>query len=235
VLSAAETLKMVRFVAFGADEPRRRPSVGRGERLFAATTAALVIAASAYWVGTRSAREQGVASGPPAAADQPPSMPLPRVAVEQPLPVAPTTKPSTPLPVHPATADAERSPPATRNAKNPPVMAHRKSPDVAEGLKRPAAPHTTASQKEIVRIGRFVTDKDAEKGWADVLQRWPDMWRLSAVPVQIESLRNGKTYYRLQVTTPSRAYSEVVCKRAHDLDQSCTVMGAAQVGSEGPF
>jgi len=78
----------------------------------------------------------------------------------------------------------------------------------------------------LVRIGRFTTPGEAEKGWATVLRQYPGMQRLPSVAVPIKSLRDGHTYYRLQVGTSSQAHSKVVCERVRDMDQSCAVIGS---------
>ena len=84
----------------------------------------------------------------------------------------------------------------------------------------------------LVRIGHFATVGEAQKGWEAVLRQYPGMQRLRSVPIAIKSLRDGHTYYRLQVGTTSTAHSDVLCQRARDMDQSCTVIGSDEGSGE---
>jgi len=51
------------------------------------------------------------------------------------------------------------------------------------------------------------------------------MKKIPALVVPVASLRNGKTYYRLQMGTSSQAHSEVLCQRMRIIGQSCVVVG----------
>ena len=56
---------------------------------------------------------------------------------------------------------------------------------------------------------------------------YPGMRRLQAVTTDIPSMRNGRTYYRLQFGTTSQAHSEVLCQRMKVIGQSCVVVDLA--------
>ena len=250
MLGGADALKMVRFAAFAADsltapyEPRRRLMKRKGELLAAAAAGTVVIAGSSYWIGMRSVRAGATVDRAVVASDGSRPMHVPKPIVTKLAPVAtpgnrfilqPDDKLQTADSV--AVRDPVQAPPANddlnsgRNVsvKAAEAAAPRKSSDSDP---RSAAPKVQAVSDQMVRIGRFATQSDAESGWAMVLHKWPGMHSLSVVPVPIKSLRDGNTYYRLQVGTTSRAHSEVVCQRAHDLDQSCTVIGADENSGE---
>ena len=59
-------------------------------------------------------------------------------------------------------------------------------------------------------------NRDIEELGARIVHQWPGMQGLSTAAVAIQSLRDGRTYYRVQVSTTSPAHSEVVCQRARD-------------------
>jgi hypothetical protein len=262
VLGGADALKMVRFAAFAADsliaphEPRRRLIERKGELLAAATAAVVMIAGSSYWIGMRSARLEAVDRAV-AAFDRSRAMQVPQPVVTQPAPVttptiSPTSQPDETL-VAPDSVPAQKPQQASAaneqlssagmaraTAAQASVTGKSSEADPNRGSSaqketqtpRKAAEKATALSDQMVRIGRFATQSDAKNGWATVLHKWPGMQGLAVVPVPINSLRDGKTYYRLQVGTTSRAHSEVVCQRAHDLDQSCTVIGSDEKSGE---
>lgn len=245
MLSGTDAWKMVRFVAIGGDEPRQRLNGRKGKLLFAATTAILVIAASSYWIGVQSAR-QGTTDAAPvpsieqpgatavAARMQPTSSEMPSIKSPDRHPRAAGSD-AVQKKVRPAIGSRKsRIALATRHAGSSHPMPSRNPRDTRTDSKRTALGATPATY-EMVRIGRFDSNEQAQREWTDVLRRWPDMRRLSVVPVQIKSLRDGKTYYRLQLGTSSRAHSEVVCKRAHDLDQSCSIIAAEEDSRESPL
>jgi len=79
----------------------------------------------------------------------------------------------------------------------------------------------------MVRIGTYRTRSDAKRAWARLVKLYPGMKRLQAVTTDIPSLRNGRTYYRLQFGTTSQAHSEVLCQRMKLVGQSCVVVDLA--------
>jgi hypothetical protein len=52
--------------------------------------------------------------------------------------------------------------------------------------------------------------------------------------VPVQSLRNGRTYYRLQMGTTSQAHSEVLCQRMRMIGQSCVVIEVYNRGQAEP-
>ena len=299
VLSGADALKMIRFVAFGGYEPTPRLIIHRAPLLVAAAIATLVIGISSYWGGIRSA-EIGAENGPAPVFGELDSMPVGQSAREQEPAAAPSFSgpdhsagttglpakmqppaavgrgavrdgPSTvfgevnSMPIRQGAAEPKSpvvspTPDSDRNAggvgqtakMRPPAAIGQRAVRGAEpskasgastpgasaaatGLKQASASRPAARAGEMVRIGRFNSDEEAQKAWSNLSKAWPDARTLSVVPVRIKSLRDGKTYYRMQVITTSRSHSEILCKRVHDLDQSCTVIGAEEYGAEGPF
>ena len=77
----------------------------------------------------------------------------------------------------------------------------------------------------MVRIGTFASARQAKRGWWKVVGTYPGMKRIPALVVPVQSLRNGQTYYRLQMGTTSQAHSEVLCQRMRIVGQSCVVIG----------
>jgi hypothetical protein len=83
-----------------------------------------------------------------------------------------------------------------------------------------------------VRIGSFASEREAREGWTKALRRHPGMQTLPLHIVEGQSLRDGRTFYRLQVGTSSQAHSEVICQRMRAVAQSCVVVGAEEVSSQ---
>lgn len=81
-----------------------------------------------------------------------------------------------------------------------------------------------------VRIGTYASRLQAKRAWAKLVRVYPGMRRLKAVVAPAPSVRNGKTYYRLQFGTTSHAHSAVLCQRMRIVGQSCVVVGAPQSG-----
>lgn len=76
-----------------------------------------------------------------------------------------------------------------------------------------------------VRIGAFSSRLQAKRGWGQLVRTYPGMGRLKAVVVPSPSLRDGRTYYRLQFGTTSQAHSAVLCQWMRRIAQSCIVIG----------
>jgi len=85
----------------------------------------------------------------------------------------------------------------------------------------------------MVRIGTYRTRSEAKRAWAKLVKVYPGMRRLKAVTTDIPSLRNGRTYYRLQFGTTSQAHSEVLCQRMRTIGQSCVVVDLAGARERG--
>ncbi len=78
----------------------------------------------------------------------------------------------------------------------------------------------------VARIGTFSSRVQAKRAWWRIVRVYPGIRRLNATVVSAQSLRNGRTYYRLQFGTTSQAHSTVLCQRMRIVGQSCVVVGA---------
>ena len=79
----------------------------------------------------------------------------------------------------------------------------------------------------MVRVGTYASLQQGKQAWSRLARLYPGMRRLPAVVTDIASLRNGRTYYRLQIGTTSQAHSEVLCQRMKAIGQSCVVVDVA--------
>jgi hypothetical protein len=77
---------------------------------------------------------------------------------------------------------------------------------------------------KMVRVGTYSSLSEGKRAWSRLARVYPAMKKLPAVVTDIPSLRNGKTYYRLQIGTTSQAHSEVLCQRMRTIGQSCVVV-----------
>jgi hypothetical protein len=166
--------------------------------------------------------------------------PAPEVEpVAQPAPVA------IPKPEPPRTVKAESSPRSAPKAgtsrrtaaKSKTAPAVRKSRARSAPVKKKAATRPSprlqawpSSQSagaygRMVRVGTFDSRRQAKQGWARIVRVYPGMRGLNAVVVPSPSLRNGRTFYRLQFGTTSQAHSTVLCQRMRIVGQSCVVVG----------
>jgi len=84
----------------------------------------------------------------------------------------------------------------------------------------------------LIRIGRYLSEEEAAKGLEEAVRHYPGMHKLQSLAVAIKSLRDGHTYYRLQVATGSEAQSEVLCERVRELHQNCTIIGSNEPSGE---
>jgi hypothetical protein len=87
------------------------------------------------------------------------------------------------------------------------------------------ADQSAGAYGRVVRVGTFYSRRQAKQGWARIVRVYPGMRRLRAVVVGNPSLRNGRTFYRLQFGTTSQAHSEVLCQRMRVVGQSCVTVG----------
>lgn len=210
------------------DRPKRSR---RGPSLVAlALLAAVLIAAASYWLGMQTA--PGDDSAPIA----------PSTTIELPEPIV--GKPEV-MPTEPTVADAEPQRQAIPEAEPQRIAPtiERRAPVRAKHRVTARKPATaTAAPKKatlkfwpvrevdgaagrMVRIGTFATPRKAKKGWWKVVGTYPGMRRIQTLVVPVRSLRNGQTYYRLQMGTTSHAHSEVLCQRMRVVGQSCVVIG----------
>lgn len=105
------------------------------------------------------------------------------------------------------------------------------APQVRPSVARPApltlwpADVSAGASGRVVRIGTFPSRLGAKRAWSRIIRVYPGMTRLKAVVVSVPSIRNGRTYYRLQFGTTSQAHSAVLCQRMRIVGQSCVVVG----------
>ena len=80
------------------------------------------------------------------------------------------------------------------------------------------------SAGRLVHVGTFSTRRQAKRGWNALMRINPALQRLPALVVPVQSKRNNKTYYRLQMGTTSQAHSVILCQRLRMIGQSCIVL-----------
>ncbi len=236
-------------------KPRRGGGGTSASLLAWALFATLLIAAVSYWMGVKSVTEPdafdlGVPSPPAATVRLPePAVVAPPVQEVRPVPV-PEVKPvaepapvavAKPAPVRVAKPEPRRraaakakAPPAARKprARPAPVKKEAVAPAPARLQAWPAIQSAGASGR-MVRVGTFYSRRQAKQGWARIVRVYPGMRTLKAVVAPSPSLRNGRTFYRLQFGTTSQAHSTVLCQRMRVVGQSCVVVGlpASQPGA----
>lgn len=234
---------------------RRRP--GSSTSLLAwAVVATLLVAGVSYWMGMKSVTEPDAfdfgAPSPPAATVRLPEPVVvpPRVQEVKPAPapeVEPVPAPAPvaipkPEPVRAAKAQSSRraaakpkAAAAARKARARPAPVKKKA--VA---RRPArlqawpASQSAGASGRMVRVGTFSSRRQAKQGWARIVRVYPGIRNLKAVVAPSPSLRNGRTFYRLQFGTTSQAHSTVLCQRMRIVGQSCVVVGLPPRSSTAP-
>jgi hypothetical protein len=227
-----------------AVRPRRRQRRVRGRRLGQwvgwAVAALLMIAGAAYWLGIRTAGDVAANSDserlaapvtvplpPPRAA---PEFQAPQVVIEpapqvEPVAAPPPVKIQSAPKSRPVTVRRARPRASTASKASKPAKAARASPARAAppAVLWPVRVEAGASGR-MVRIGAFATRLQAKRGWSRIMRFYPGMKRLPTLVVAQPSLRNRRTYYRLQMGTTSQAHSEVLCQRMRTIAQSCVVV-----------
>ena len=209
------------------DEPRP-PKRGSSELLGWAVAAVVLVAGASYWMGVNSFRQpdnrQSTAQTTvplPQARTAGPSQP--QVRPERMAEVEPVIAPPIPVIEEPRAPIKTRPAPAARASEAP----ARKG--VATAKANPLAPWPArvvdGASGRLVRIGAFSSSHQAKKGWWAIVRVNPALERLPAVVIPVQSLRNGRVYYRLQMGTTSQAHSEVLCQRMRMIGQSCVVIG----------
>lgn len=212
------------------EAPRRRVSAGGA---LAIALLILGVAALSYWLGTKSwslfpDRETGVADRPTRLRNAAPAESEPEMLNE------PAVEPE-PIPVDPVAAvtDAVRpAAPARSVRRKAPAKA---SPEKADDEKKvESSPRTPWPVREVegsagrlVQVGTFSTRRQAKRGWNALMRVNPSLQRLPAMVVPVQSKRDGKVYYRLQMGTTSQAHSVVLCQKLRMIGQSCIVTGEA--------
>ena len=217
---------------------------GLGAMLGWGLGATALVGALSFWVGMNAP----LPSWPGGAETQPEAtVRLPEPAPADPIVEDPQAMPQVapvaePAPVVPPRAEDVRP---ARDVARPPARKHRiRTATVTDArlkavVKKQAAPpkpkvpelHTpwesAGASGRMVRIGTYRTRAEAKKAWTRLVKVYPGMRRLRAVTTDIPSLRNGRTYYRLQFGTSSQAHSEVLCQRMRTIGQSCVVVDLA--------
>ena len=218
--------------------------------LFWAFVAIVLVAGIAYWLGMKSVRDPDefadilgrappvatqapaeianrTAPAPPARQVQAPGLPdVSPVAEPRPVPIpgvdrARPAEPKTKLRVVPRAKTPEPNTEPRAAAAAPatkPVVVPRK-------LQAWPADQSANAYGRVVRVGTFYSRRQAKQGWARLVRVYPGMRRLRAVVVANPSLRNGRTFYRLQFGTTSQAHSAVLCQRMRVVGQSCVTVG----------
>ena len=212
------------------DKPRRS---GRGPGLIlAGVLATLMVAGASYWLGMQTAP---VAPTEAIAPSTTIDLPEPVVGPTEEIRVEPTIADAQPQRMVVPEAEPQRAAPVIDRPTAKPVRAKRKPVPVKRTAKR-AVPKKTVlrpwpvrqvegASGRMVRIGTFDSPRQAKRGWWKVVGTYPGMKRIPALVVPVQSLRNGQTYYRLQMGTTSQAHSEVLCQRMRIVGQSCVVIG----------
>lgn len=203
-----------------------------------------LVAALSFWAGMNSPLPTWPTSDD--------SKPEATMKLPEPVPAAPAAESPQAMPqVAPVAPPVQVVPPRTeqvraaRDVVRPPARKPRiKSAGVTDArlkavVKKQAAPavpkvpalytswESAGASGRMVRIGTYRTRGEAKKAWARLVKVYPGMRRLRAVTTDIPSLRNGRTYYRLQFGTSSQAHSEVLCQRMRTIGQSCIVVDLA--------
>lgn len=218
------------------DRPQRSR---RGPSLIAlAILAAMLVAGASYWLGMQSAPDDEPASISPSTTIE---LPEPMAGRAEVIPAEPTAEDAAPQPMVAPEAQPQRAAPtierrAPVQAKRP-VTARKPAAAAAAVPKKTVLKAWPVRQVEgaagrMVRIGTFATPRQAKKGWWKVVGTYPGMKRIQTLVVPVRSLRNGQTYYRLQMGTTSHAHSEVLCQRMRVVGQSCVVIGLPPAKTE---
>lgn len=207
------------------DKPKRKR---RGASLIAlGLLAALLVAGASYWLGMQTAPADETVV-PSTTID----LPEPMAGKAEVIPAEPTAEDARPQPMVTPEAEPQRTAPVIE--RRAPVRVKPKA--TAKKRATPAAPkkavlkswpvrEVDGANGRMVRIGAFATSRSAKKGWWRVVRTYPGMKKIPTLVVPVQSLRNGKTYYRLQMGTTSQAHSEVLCQRMKMVGQSCVVIG----------
>lgn len=215
-----------------------------------AAAAAVLVAAGSFWLGSRGAIETPNGASPASTTVTLPEPPEPRAAqVERPRSPVPEVRQPAPAVVEPPRLQSlavRHSTPRRRLLPGRDIQPHALARVVKQqtaapvarpsGAERPSAPLATpttpwparvsdGANGRLVRIGTFTTPRQAKVGWTRLMRGYPAMRRLPAVVVAMASIRDGRTYYRLQMGTTSQAHSAVLCQRMRMVALSCVVYG----------
>jgi hypothetical protein len=211
-----------------------------------AALAILLVAGLAYWLGRQSGEDASPA--PQSSLTRPEAtVPLPDSSAKS--AVQPVTVPkierivAPPIPVlesqpTPRKAPVERVHPKAEPAVE--VTANQTEPEtVVTATPEPPKPVVSGpwpvrvvdgASGRLIRVGAFRTAHQAKKGWWAIVRMNPALKHLPALVVPVQSLRNGRVYYRLQMGTTSQAHSTVLCQRMRMIAQSCVVIDQREDG-----
>jgi hypothetical protein len=221
------------------DEPPRRRARRLGAALVAPLMAIFVlVAGAAYWLGSGGVENLA-----------PPTSAPPRPAATVRLPAPRAAAPAQPLVKLAPTPDVEPivappmpvidTPPPVKRGPEKAVAVSREVVESATPVEGTHNPPKTArlepwpvrviegADGRLVRIGGYSSVHRAKRGWWAIVRANPSLKRLPALVVPVQSLRNGRVYYRLQMGTTSQAHSAVLCQRMRIFAQPCVVIGAA--------
>jgi len=225
------------------DEPVRAPRKPR-----AAPTvwpwlvaAVILVAGLSYWVGMNSWNvspplvEQPPAGPPAATVRLPEAVPAQPQVQPTPMPeVEPIVAP--PMPVIDEPTPTPRPAPVVRTNPEPSASGAESAARADEEAAPKVVVHKPQSTQvwpvrvvegasgRLVRVGTFRTARLAKKGWWAIVRMNPTLKRLPALVVPVQSQRDGRVYYRLQMGTTSQAHSAVLCQRMRMIGQSCVVI-----------
>jgi hypothetical protein len=233
-----------------AEDRRRRRRNDSTPLMLWALFATLLVAGVSYWMGMKSVTDPDpfadFASPSPAATvrlPEPAAAP-PRAQEAPPSPVEevpPVVEPA-PVPIPRVEPVRTARPETQRPARKSATSTRKARPRAAPARKRTTARRTSTlrawpadqsagAHGRLVRVGTFYSRRQAKQAWARIVRVYPGMRNLRAVVVPNPSLRNGRTFYRLQFGTTSQAHSTVLCQRMRIVGQSCVVVGLP--GREG--
>jgi outer membrane biosynthesis protein TonB len=247
-----------------SDEPKPQPRPRGRDLLGWIVAAILLLAGASYWLGMRSAGTDTRSVQPARVSNPTTTVPLPQPRAAEPAqpqveteampevePVAAPPMPKVEDVRRPAKSElskpagrVEQAPAAETTVEAPAEQqsaAPAKTSKVAAESKAKADPLrpwparvVEGASGRLVRVGTFATARQAKKGWWAIMRMNPALKRLPALVVPVQSLRNGRTYYRLQMGTTSQAHSEVLCQRMRMIGQSCVVIEVYNRGQAEP-
>ena len=224
------------------DQSRRRRRVGTWTRALLGLAGMALIAGLFYWIGSLAGMKQRQEQAAPGSAVtvNMPSDEQPAARDEQAMPeVNPAPEPPpVALPREEIVNPGIEAVPGFRAALRRTVQVHHYHPQAKAPAKEEASSDSTATSYanpwesagvsgRMVRIGTYSNLQQGKQAWSRLAKAFPAMKRLPAVVTDIPSLRNGRTYYRLQIGTTSQAHSEVLCQRMRAIGQSCVVVDVA--------
>ena len=238
-MSRVETAPAMDRLPWLPDEPAPKAVRRRQTSLLGpAVAAVLIVGGTAFWFGARSEDQIAPASRtPPHAAVvklptvQPAVPPRPEAGIQPAPQVEPIVAPPMPVIEPPAPPKPlVRRPSETADLAPP-------APEAAPAVEPPPAPAqldrpqawpvrvVDGAAGRLVRIGAFSSVHQAKRGWWAIVRVNPALKHLDALVVPVQSLRDGRVYYRLQMGTTSQAHSTVLCQRMRMIAQPCVVIG----------